>query len=123
MTEAHRGYVDAINGSQPSECRPGSDYETGYLAGIEDLESGTVPDLAPNNLRVGQKARVARGVPVNGVPAKRSYVVTVRILHSPIDAFVTWAGEFSRPQPAEAIWAGSGQYWKRAPASLLEPVS
>jgi hypothetical protein len=80
----------------------------------------------------GRRARILKGASVDGVPAGRTYTVTV---HHSLGGHPGWcccvAGPWidrpeghskhcSRPVPLSIRWAGTGGYWRAAALDAVE---
>ncbi len=121
-TLAHQGYLDGIEGKDPTS--KSDEYELGWLAGYEDREHGKklAPFCGPVEtlpVKRGDTVTIPRMTPISyrgaTKEAKRSYEVTVHDVSQGVPAYVDY-GHFQepklvRPTMARVLWVGAGGYW------------
>ena len=129
----HQGYVDALFGRKPDQAS--LSYENGYLHGLYDRDAELAKDpnwVPPQYLTLdntppfkkGDKVVVPKGTPVRRigkgtVSAGRTHSVTLHDVYPMVEAYTCYDGEFKRPRPPQAVWAGAGGYWADADITSL----
>jgi hypothetical protein len=121
----HQGYMAGLNGKDPDKDYSRSDdYESGWLAGVEDREKGVQANkyLGPCELPIQRGAvvtipkgtSVSRGREVH--VTKRAYKVRLHDVYNGVPAYIDFRcqGTVTRPTAAHVLWAGSGGSWSEA---------
>jgi len=130
----HDGYLAGLTGDEPDETRAyvDSEYEAGYLAGLEDREGGVI---APKylgwveNLTVpfkkGDMVTIPKGTTIRSTSSRgtfvagRTYKVKVHSVDNGSVAYLEYGqNTVRRPTPPEVRWVGTGGYWCQA--SLID---
>lgn len=126
LSFVHGGYMAGLRGEDPDPRLEGfPDYDTAWLKGCEDRESGACKpedfEEVPEWLKRGVEITVPKGTPLTSTHPQRSgvfkagrtYRVKIHDVYHVTPAYRGYNG-FERPKPAQVVWAGAGGYWTHA---------